>query len=180
MADSFAGLNWTKILDRLARRVNPLMFERWFRGLCYYLVVDQAEYATDVLFISKQALAGLFAKLVEYAWPGNVRELRNVLQRATTLGRRGSEPAPFDRAVLERMNETLVHRGPDSGGVHVSPGAGLGARRLSIIDLAGGDQPIANEDETVWVVQNGEIYNFPELRDDVQAAGHRLRRGTLL
>ena len=82
---------------------------------------------------------------------------------------------PVDRAVLERMNETLVHRGPDSGGVHISPGAGLGARRLSIIDLVGGDQPIANEDETVWVVQNGEIYNFPELRDDVQAAGHRLR-----
>jgi asparagine synthase (glutamine-hydrolysing) len=73
------------------------------------------------------------------------------------------------------MNETLVHRGPDSGGVHVSPGAGLGARRLSIIDLAGGDQPIANEDETVWVVQNGEIYNFPELRDEVEAGGHRLR-----
>jgi asparagine synthase (glutamine-hydrolysing) len=82
---------------------------------------------------------------------------------------------PVDRAVLERMNETLEHRGPDSGGVVISPGAGLGARRLSIIDLAGGDQPIANEDETVWVVQNGEIYNFPELRDEVQAAGHRLR-----
>jgi asparagine synthase (glutamine-hydrolysing) len=82
---------------------------------------------------------------------------------------------PVDRAVLDRMNETLMHRGPDSGGVHVSPGAGLGARRLSIIDLAGGDQPIANEDETVWVVQNGEIYNFPELREEVEAAGHRLR-----
>jgi asparagine synthase (glutamine-hydrolysing) len=82
---------------------------------------------------------------------------------------------PVDRALLERMNETLVHRGPDSAGVHVSPGAGLGARRLSIIDVAGGDQPIANEDETVWVVQNGEIYNFPELRDEVEAAGHRLR-----
>jgi asparagine synthase (glutamine-hydrolysing) len=82
---------------------------------------------------------------------------------------------PVDRDVLERMNATLVHRGPDSGGVHVSPGAGLGARRLSIIDLAGGDQPIANEDETVSVVQNGEIYNFPELRDEVEAAGHRLR-----
>jgi asparagine synthase (glutamine-hydrolysing) len=82
---------------------------------------------------------------------------------------------PVDRSALERMNETLVHRGPDSGGVHISAGAGLGARRLSIIDLAGGDQPIANEDETVWVVQNGEIYNFPELRDEVEAAGHTLR-----
>ena len=82
---------------------------------------------------------------------------------------------PVDRAALERMNDTLVHRGPDSGGVVVSPGAGLAARRLSIIDLSGGDQPIANEDETVWVVQNGEIYNFPELRDEVESAGHRLR-----
>src|SRR4051812_20987542 len=80
-----------------------------------------------------------------------------------------------DRDVLEAMNATLVHRGPDSGGVHVEPGAGLAARRLSIIDLAGGDQPIANEDETVWVVQNGEIYNYPELREQVLARGHRLR-----
>ena len=50
LADSFAELKWTKILDRLARRVNPLMCERWFRGLCYYWVVDQAEYATDLIF----------------------------------------------------------------------------------------------------------------------------------
>ena len=80
-----------------------------------------------------------------------------------------------DRDLLERMSATLVHRGPDSAGSHLSPGAGLAARRLSIIDLAGGDQPIANEDESVWVVQNGEIYNFPDLRAQVEVDGHRLR-----
>ena len=71
------------------------------------------------------------------------------------------------------MNQTLFHRGPDSGGVHVEGRAGIAARRLSIIDLALGDQPIANEDESVWVVQNGEIYNYRELREELAAAGHR-------
>src|SRR5205823_5028182 len=70
---------------------------------------------------------------------------------------------------------TLVHRGPDSDGVFLDGGVGLAARRLSIIDLAGGDQPIANEDGTVHVVQNGEIYNHEELRRGLVAAGHRFR-----
>ena len=73
------------------------------------------------------------------------------------------------------MNQTLLHRGPDSGGVHVEGRAGIAARRLSIIDLVTGDQPIANEDESVWVVQNGEIYNYRELREELAAAGHRFR-----
>ena len=80
-----------------------------------------------------------------------------------------------DRDLLEAMNATLLHRGPDSGGIAISGPAGLAARRLSIIDLAGGDQPIANEDETCWVVQNGEIYNHLELRSRLEAAGHRFR-----
>ena len=84
----------------------------------------------------------------------------------------GGQP---DRDLLERMNETLLHRGPDSGGVHVDGPAGIAARRLSIIDLAHGDQPIPNEDGTVWVVQNGEIYNYRELREELLAAGHRFR-----
>jgi hypothetical protein len=67
LADSFADLNWTKILDRLARQVNPLMFERWFRGLCYYWVVDQAEYATDLIFTGREALAGLYPRLLDHA-----------------------------------------------------------------------------------------------------------------
>src|SRR5229473_6779272 len=80
-----------------------------------------------------------------------------------------------DRDVLQRMNARLLHRGPDSGGVHVEGRTGIAARRLSIIDLAHGDQPIANEDETVWVVQNGEIYNYRELREELARAGHAFR-----
>jgi hypothetical protein len=67
LADSFADLNWTKILDRLARQVNPLMLERWFRGLSYYWVVDQAEYATDLIFTGREALAGLYPRLLDHA-----------------------------------------------------------------------------------------------------------------
>src|SRR5437870_4554319 len=73
------------------------------------------------------------------------------------------------------MSATLVHRGPDSDGSFVDGGVGLAARRLSIIDLEGGDQPIANEDGTIHVVQNGEIYNHEELRRELEAAGHRFR-----
>src|SRR4051794_32556544 len=80
-----------------------------------------------------------------------------------------------DRDRLEAMLRTLVHRGPDSGGTHVEGPVALGARRLSIIDLAGGDQPIENEDGTLVVVQNGEIYNYPELRRELERAGHVFR-----
>jgi asparagine synthase (glutamine-hydrolysing) len=80
-----------------------------------------------------------------------------------------------DRDQLERMVKLLVHRGPDDEGLFVAPGIGLGMRRLSIIDLPGGRQPIANEDETLRVVFNGEIYNFRELRSDLLRRGHRFR-----
>ena len=73
------------------------------------------------------------------------------------------------------MSATLVHRGPDSSGVHVDGPVGLAARRLSIIDLETGDQPIANEDGSVVVVQNGELYNYRELRAELEAQGHRFR-----
>ena len=73
------------------------------------------------------------------------------------------------------MSATLVHRGPDSDGTFVDGGVALAARRLAIIDLAGGDQPIANEDGTCTVVQNGEIYNFAELKLELERAGHRFR-----
>jgi asparagine synthase (glutamine-hydrolysing) len=74
---------------------------------------------------------------------------------------------------LRRMSETLLHRGPDSEGSHLDGGVGLAARRLSIIDLAGGDQPIANEDGSIVVVQNGELYNYRELGHELRRAGHR-------
>ncbi|HUK96544.1 MAG TPA: asparagine synthase (glutamine-hydrolyzing) [Gaiellaceae bacterium] len=73
---------------------------------------------------------------------------------------------------IARMSATLLHRGPDSEGTHIDGGIGLAARRLAIIDLTGGDQPIANEDGTVVVVQNGEIYNHVELRTELERAGH--------
>src|SRR5881392_903279 len=76
---------------------------------------------------------------------------------------------------LAAMSATLVHRGPDSDGMHVDGPVGLAARRLSIIDLETGDQPIANEDGSVVVVQNGEIYNYDELTRELVRAGHRFR-----
>src|SRR6266545_1488449 len=79
---------------------------------------------------------------------------------------------PPDPDVLAAMSETLVHRGPDSEGAVVDGPVGLAARRLSIIDLEGGDQPIANEDGTIHVVQNGEIYNHRALRRDTEVLVH--------
>ncbi len=77
---------------------------------------------------------------------------------------------------LARMCESLAHRGPDEQGVHIFPGeAALGFRRLSIIDLVTGSQPLLNEDETVAVMCNGEIYNFQALRAELEARGHRFR-----
>jgi asparagine synthase (glutamine-hydrolysing) len=75
-------------------------------------------------------------------------------------------------AMIHDMNQTMIHRGPDDGGVFVGPGIGLGHRRLSIIDLAGGHQPMSNEDGTIWVLLNGEIYNYPELRTELLQRGH--------
>ena len=77
--------------------------------------------------------------------------------------------------VLRAMNDTLVHRGPDDEGFYVSNEIGLGHRRLSIIDLASGHQPMTNEDRTVWVVFNGEIYNFTELHDYLEGKGHQFK-----
>src|SRR5437588_75469 len=77
------------------------------------------------------------------------------------------------RPTLQRMTDSLRHRGPDDEGFYVDESVALGVRRLSIIDLETGRQPIANEDGTVHVVQNGEIYNYRELRDDLVARGHR-------
>jgi asparagine synthase (glutamine-hydrolysing) len=80
---------------------------------------------------------------------------------------------PMDRTVLQRMNDSQLHRGPDEGSLHIEPGLGFGHRRLSIIDIATGQQPLFNEDGSVAIVFNGEIYNFQELIPELQAAGHR-------
>src|SRR5688572_1906812 len=80
-----------------------------------------------------------------------------------------------DMDLLRRMTGAITHRGPDDEGFIARGPAALGHRRLSIIDLAGGAQPMSNEDDTVWIVFNGEIFNFPELRRDLEAAGHVFR-----
>ncbi|NEX64177.1 XrtA/PEP-CTERM system amidotransferase [Noviherbaspirillum galbum] len=80
-----------------------------------------------------------------------------------------------DGKLLHRMNESQFHRGPDEGGTHLEPGVGLGHRRLSIIDLSSGQQPLFNEDHSVVVVFNGEIYNFQALAEELTRLGHRFR-----
>jgi asparagine synthase (glutamine-hydrolysing) len=85
----------------------------------------------------------------------------------------GKTDEVVDAGEVHRMCQTIVHRGPDDEGIHTDGTVGLGMRRLSIIDVAGGRQPIHNEDESVWVVFNGEIYNFPELRRELETRGHR-------
>jgi asparagine synthase (glutamine-hydrolysing) len=82
---------------------------------------------------------------------------------------------PIERPMLERMNAKHAHRGPDGDGYHLEPGVGFGHRRLSIIDLEGGKQPLYNEDETVVVTFNGEIYNFQPLMAELIALGHQFR-----
>jgi asparagine synthase (glutamine-hydrolysing) len=82
---------------------------------------------------------------------------------------------PPERATLERMASCLAHRGPDDEGFYLAPPIGLAARRLSIVDIAGGHIPLANEDDTIWVAYNGEIYNAPALRDELRAYGHVFR-----
>jgi asparagine synthase (glutamine-hydrolysing) len=82
---------------------------------------------------------------------------------------------PVEPATIRRMTGTIVHRGPDDEGYFISGPVGLGFRRLSIIDLAGGHQPMSDAEETVWVIFNGEIYNYKELRAELQAKGHQFR-----
>ena len=90
----------------------------------------------------------------------------------------------FDRenvvseGLLKAMADSITHRGPDDEGYYVSGQIGLGFRRLSIIDLSGGHQPLCNEDGTVWIVFNGEIYNYQELRQLLQSKGHTFRTQT--
>ncbi len=86
-------------------------------------------------------------------------------------GAGAAQRAP-DRTLLKKLTDTIAHRGPDAEGFHIEPGVALGHRRLSIIDVATGQQPMFNEDGSVAVVYNGEIYNFPELVDELQALGH--------
>ncbi len=82
------------------------------------------------------------------------------------------------RELISAMCRTLIHRGPDDEGIFTAPGVALGVRRLSVIDLVTGHQPISNEDGSVWVAFNGEMYNFPGLKDELEGLGHRFRSRT--
>src|SRR6516164_4397889 len=82
---------------------------------------------------------------------------------------------PVEPSTIRRMTATIVHRGPDDEGYFISDGLGLGFRRLSIIDLGGGHQPMTDPEESVWVAFNGEIYNFPELRTELEGYGYTFR-----
>src|ERR1043166_60265 len=86
-----------------------------------------------------------------------------------------TDSAPVSRELIARMNVAQHHRGPDGSGEYFDRGVGLAHTRLSIIDVGGGHQPMSNEDGTIWIVFNGEIYNFPELRDRLEAKGHKFR-----
>ena len=85
---------------------------------------------------------------------------------------------PADPALMSAMGRVIVHRGPDDEGHHADGPCAIGMRRLSIIDLAGGHQPLSNGDGTLWLVCNGEIYNFRELRRELEALGHRFKTGS--
>ena len=80
-----------------------------------------------------------------------------------------------DPARVTRMRDVIAHRGPDDAGIFVDERAALGHRRLSIVDLAAGHQPLANEDESIWIIFNGEIYNHASVRPELESAGHRYR-----
>jgi len=82
---------------------------------------------------------------------------------------------PIERDQVVKATRLLSHRGPDGEGFHFAAGVAFGHRRLSIIDVEGGKQPIPNEDETVWATYNGEIYNFRTLKIELERAGHRFR-----
>jgi asparagine synthase (glutamine-hydrolysing) len=82
---------------------------------------------------------------------------------------------PVERETIVRMARSIAHRGPDDEGFFIAGPVGLGFRRLSIIDLAGGHQPMSNSEETVWIIFNGEIYNYKELRAELQSKGHEFR-----
>lgn len=85
------------------------------------------------------------------------------------------EKHPVSLQTIKRMNDSITHRGPDDEGYHISDSVGLGFRRLSIIDLSGGHQPMADQEKSVWVIFNGEIYNFPELKNELESYGHNFK-----
>src|SRR6266550_3040631 len=88
---------------------------------------------------------------------------------------RSEDSLPTPRESIEAMVAAVRHRGPEAAGLYLDDRISLGHARLSIIDLAGGLQPLTNEDQSLWLVCNGEIFNYLELREELEARGHRFR-----
>ncbi len=86
-----------------------------------------------------------------------------------------TDRSPADGRIVRRMTDIIAHRGPDGSGCYVRGEVALGHRRLSIIDLATGGQPMSNEDDSVWITYNGEIFNHADIRPELEAAGHRYK-----
>ena len=84
--------------------------------------------------------------------------------------------APVEERIIRAMSDVQRHRGPDESGVYLGNGVALGHRRLSIIDLSSGQQPLSNEDGSVWISFNGEIYNYMDLRQSLQSRHHFVTR----
>src|SRR5216684_1453897 len=85
------------------------------------------------------------------------------------------DDAPVEERTIRNMSDIQAHRGPDESGVYLGKGVALGHRRLSIIDLSSGQQPLSNEDGTIWISFNGEIYNHADVRCELEAHGHQYR-----
>ncbi|TLN17036.1 asparagine synthetase B, partial [bacterium] len=94
------------------------------------------------------------------------------------VGQYNFNGAPVDEGLIRRMNAMISHRGPDDDGFYFGGKVGFGSRRLSIIDLGGGHMPLSNEDGTIWITFNGEIYNFLELRQELIQQGHTFKTRT--
>src|SRR5512134_3218284 len=89
-----------------------------------------------------------------------------------------TESLPIEEQTIRQMLGMIRHRGPDQFGIYLNDQVGLGSARLSIIDLSSGQQPISNEDESLWIVFNGEIFNYIELRPELEARGHHFSTNT--
>jgi asparagine synthase (glutamine-hydrolysing) len=84
----------------------------------------------------------------------------------------GDPRLPVEQHMLDNMTDLMIHRGPDDRGTHLAPGVALGVRRLSIVDVAAGHQPVSSEDGKIWAIQNGELYNHEAIRSELEARAH--------
>jgi asparagine synthase (glutamine-hydrolysing) len=137
---------------------------------------DLADFEDPLVQASKQIGAEFiqYASLQRYPRP-HAPDRKGLTPVCGIAGILHQERRATDKDALRRMTRALTHRGPDEEGYHEEPGIGLGHRRLSIIDLSTGQQPLCNEDGSIWVTFNGEIFNYVELREDLELRGHQFK-----